>query len=310
MKLTQNLRNVHPVAHDRSMPSDAQHETADAPAGLPVAAAARRLGLSASTLRSWERRYGLGPSLRTPGGHRRYSAADLVALQQLRQLTESGMATATAARAVRPPAPRRSRGSDRRDPAGRLAAAVEALDAPRARRTAQAVVARWGPATAWTEVFAPLLRRLGDRWEDTGDGVEREHVASDAIGLVLSDYSRRARLTGGRCALLAVAAPGEAHVLPLQALAAALAEHGVPAHVLTALPVPALHAAVETLEPAVLLVWAHAPETADGQVPGGLVGRVPAVYVGGPGWPQQLPDAVAALPDLPAAVAAVRAWAG
>ena len=144
----------------------------------------------------------------------------------------------------------------------------------------------------------------------TGEGVEREHVASDAIGLVLTGYSRRARLSRGRCALLAVAAPGEGHVLPLQALAAALAEHAVPARVLTALPVRALHAAVDVLEPAVALVWSQAPETADEQVPGGLVGRVPAVYVGGPGWPERLPATITALPDLPAAVAAVRAWAG
>ena len=140
--------------------------------------------------------------------------------------------------------------------------------------------------------------------------MEREHVASDAIAQALAESTRRARLPMGRCTLLAVAAPGEGHVLPLQALAAALAEHAVPAQVLTALPVPALHAAVDALRPAVLLVWAHSAETADGRVPGGLVGRVPAVYVGGPGWPEQLPAAVTALPDLPAAVAAVRAWAG
>ena len=34
-------------------------------------------GMPQSTLRTWERRYGLGPSARTAGGHRRYSAADL-----------------------------------------------------------------------------------------------------------------------------------------------------------------------------------------------------------------------------------------
>jgi DNA-binding transcriptional MerR regulator len=292
------------------MRMEAEHETAPAPAGLPVAAAARRLGLSASTLRSWERRYGLGPSLRTPGGHRRYSAADLTALQQLQQLTAEGMATATAARAVGPPAATRRRGSGPRDPAERLAMAVEHLDVGQALRAAERVVAESGPAAAWTDVFAPLLQRFGERWARTGEGVEREHVASDAIGQALTGYTRRARLTPGRCALLAAAAPGEGHVLPLQALAAALAEHALPAPVLTALPVPALLAAVEALEPAVLLVWAQAPETADGRVPGGLVGRVPAVYVGGPGWPEELPAEVSALADLPAAVAAVRAWAG
>jgi DNA-binding transcriptional MerR regulator len=290
------------------MRTAAERETA--PAGLPVTASARRLGLSASTLRSWERRYGLGPSLRTSGGHRRYSAADLAALQQMRRLTTAGMATATAARAVSGQAARRAQVSGVRDPVGRLTAAVDGLDARRAVRAAEGVVAERGPATAWTDEFAPLLRRLGERWDSTGGGVEREHVASDAIGQALAGYVRRARLPRDRCALLAVAAPGEGHVLPLQALAAALAEHAVPALVLTALPVPALHAAVDAIKPAVLLVWAQLPQTADGRVPAGLTGQVAAVYVGGPGWSRQLPTEVDALPDLRAAVGAVRAWAG
>src|SRR4051794_29387468 len=76
------LAQVATAVHTPDMGMKTGHETAPAPAGLPVTAAARRLGLAASTLRSWERRYGLGPSLRTLGGHRRYSAGDLVALQQ------------------------------------------------------------------------------------------------------------------------------------------------------------------------------------------------------------------------------------
>ena len=38
---------------------------------LPVAAVARRLGVAPATLRTWDRRYGLGPSVHAPGAHRR-----------------------------------------------------------------------------------------------------------------------------------------------------------------------------------------------------------------------------------------------
>ncbi len=38
----------------------------EAPA-LTVAAVARRLGVAPATLRTWDRRYGLGPSEHTPG---------------------------------------------------------------------------------------------------------------------------------------------------------------------------------------------------------------------------------------------------
>src|SRR4051794_10359595 len=137
--------------HTRRMGGNGERETAPAPAGLPVTAAAGRLGLSASTLRSWERRYGLGPTLRTPGGHRRYSGADLAALQQLQQLIAAGMATATAARAVSPRPPRGRRISGPRDPAEQLRAAVDVLDAGRALRAAEKVLAERGPAPAWTD---------------------------------------------------------------------------------------------------------------------------------------------------------------
>lgn len=65
-----------------------------------VSEAARQVGVSISTLRSWERRYGLAPSVRSSGAHRRYSPADIHRLQAVRRLVDRGMPTASAARAV------------------------------------------------------------------------------------------------------------------------------------------------------------------------------------------------------------------
>ena len=47
---------------------------------LTVAAVARRLGVAPATLRTWDRRYGLGPSDHNSGQHRRYSTSDLAKL--------------------------------------------------------------------------------------------------------------------------------------------------------------------------------------------------------------------------------------
>ena len=44
---------------------------------LTVAAVARRLGVAPATLRTWDRRYGLGPSAHAAGSHRRYTADDV-----------------------------------------------------------------------------------------------------------------------------------------------------------------------------------------------------------------------------------------
>ncbi|MBK3637402.1 MerR family DNA-binding transcriptional regulator, partial [Streptomyces sp. MBT97] len=38
-------------------------------AGLTTGALARRLGVAPTTLRSWDRRYGIGPAVRADGRH-------------------------------------------------------------------------------------------------------------------------------------------------------------------------------------------------------------------------------------------------
>ena len=64
---------------------------------LTVAAGARRLGVAPATLRTWDRRYGLGPSLHEAGEHRRYCPEDLAKLTVMRRLITAGMTPADAA---------------------------------------------------------------------------------------------------------------------------------------------------------------------------------------------------------------------
>ncbi len=68
------------------------------PPMLTVAAVARRLGVAPSTLRTWDRRYDLGPSAHTAGSHRRYGPDDLARLVVMRRLTLEGVPPADAAR--------------------------------------------------------------------------------------------------------------------------------------------------------------------------------------------------------------------
>ncbi|MFR9804278.1 MerR family transcriptional regulator [Pseudonocardia sp. RS010] len=95
-------------------PGAPEGRMADTPPGgddtprLTVAAVARRLGVAPATLRTWDRRYGLGPSAHTPGAHRRYGAADVARLELMQQALLQGATPAEAARhalAVPLPAP-------------------------------------------------------------------------------------------------------------------------------------------------------------------------------------------------------------
>lgn len=54
-------------------------------AGYGIGAVSRLLGVPAPTLRTWNLRYGLGPSRRSAGGHRRYDAADLHRLREMKR---------------------------------------------------------------------------------------------------------------------------------------------------------------------------------------------------------------------------------
>jgi hypothetical protein len=72
---------------------------------LSVAAVARRLGVAPATLRTWDRRYGLGPTRHAAGEHRRYAPADIARLDVMRRLVLAGAPPAEAARIAvsRPP---------------------------------------------------------------------------------------------------------------------------------------------------------------------------------------------------------------
>jgi len=65
--------------------------TVDAADSLTVAAVARRLGVAPATLRTWDRRYGIGPTNHDSGTHRRYSASDVTRLSAMVRLIAAGV---------------------------------------------------------------------------------------------------------------------------------------------------------------------------------------------------------------------------
>ncbi|ASU81287.1 transcriptional regulator [Actinopolyspora erythraea] len=74
--------------------------TADGPVApkLSVAAVARRLGVAPATLRTWDRRYGLGPTEHSSGRHRRYGPEDVARLELMQHALLRGASPAEAAR--------------------------------------------------------------------------------------------------------------------------------------------------------------------------------------------------------------------
>src|SRR6476660_8618959 len=87
--------------------------------GWPVGVVSERLGIAAPTLRAWDRRHGVGPSLRTAGNHRRYTELDMRRVQLMARLTAQGVPAQSAADSVL--------GMDARAIADRLAAVGGAI---------------------------------------------------------------------------------------------------------------------------------------------------------------------------------------
>jgi DNA-binding transcriptional MerR regulator len=329
--------------------------------GLSAGAAARRLGVAVTTLRTWHQRYGLGPSRHEPGHHRRYTVEDMVRLQVMQRLTAQGVAPAEAAAWARrsPEAPSpppslaesadpvlraaaadaresilslvesgaliaevdhgdtRSGGGQtialgpRADPAARgLARAAMRLDAPSMRYILESAVTHRGVISTWTNVMMPVLIGIGERYEATERFIEVEHLLSRSITEALSTVPPPPRELAPR--VLLAAADEEQHTLPLEALAAALAENGVPSRLLGArVPPRALLDAVDRTGPAVVVLWSQLPASGDVSQLASLV-SLPhpplVVAAAGPGWPtMDLPPTVTPLSGLADGVRVVAA---
>lgn len=289
---------------------------------LTVAAVARRLGVAPATLRTWDRRYRLGPSGHQAGAHRRYSAEDLRRLLVMQRLTQLGVAPAEAAAlahhapagtgAVLPPVQREptSRAGGGRvvavpdgSPAARgLARAAMSLDWPECVRLVGQHLDAHGAVHTWEQLLRPVLVAVGERWSLTGEAVEVEHMLSEAVLAGLR--SRATPVPGSRTVLLA-AAEGEEHGLPLHVLAVACAEHGVPTRMLgVRVPRTALAAAVRRTGPVAVFVFAQLPVDDPAQLD--ELPRLrphPRLLLGGPGWPEgEQPCAGERLGSLQAAV--------
>lgn len=302
--------------------------------GLTAGAVARRLGVAVTTLRTWHQRYGLGPSEHVPGHHRRYTAEDLDRLQVMRRLTAQGVAPAEAAAWARraplsgrsvAPGPASSDGSGRSSvgavgrqgggqvialgpqaaPAARgVARAAMHLDASAMRDILDMVIAEHGVIGAWDQVIMPVLIGIGDRYQATRRFVEVEHLLSRCITESLGAVRRPG--IGVVPHVLLAAADEEQHTLPLEALAAALAEAGVPTRLLGArVPPTALADAIDRTGPDVVVLWSQTPSTGNlDQLDRVSSGPHPPLMLAaaGPGWPMELPDGVSRITALQEAV--------
>ena len=234
---------------------------------LKTREAAAVLNISTNTLRTWERKFGFPKPLRSPGRHRTYTYAEIVAL---RDALRRGLSVPSAISAVR-----EGLGAD-------MDALVNALDCfnlDAADRAMEASLALRSLERSVDEVLLPAL-----------DDIRRREGAASAIWSIAHqwgiDWLRRARRlippSDSELAILigdASLGPGGSAGPSLHALALFCQRGGVEVFILPVVALERLEEAVHVIEPVCLVVagrqasddqvarWTYAVRRHAGSVP-------------------------------------------
>ena len=286
---------------------------------LTVAAVARRIGVAPATLRTWDRRYGLGPSLHEAGSHRRYCPADLAKLTLMRRLISTGVSPADAAEQAKT-----HKGAvkienlvnnfeHRQELVDALHRAATILDKSFIETVLRKDIAEHGVIASWTQVIVPLLIIVGDEWERTGAGIEVEHMLSELLKSIMREGVPEIKKPKNAQPVLLAAVGEEVHCLALHALAAALAERGIESFFLGArTPLEAIDAMVRRSAPPAIFLWAQLKHNGDEkffrEIP--AIRPTPRIILGGPGWNLKDAREVTFVQDLSLACAEIESAVG
>ena len=286
---------------------------------LTVAAVARRIGVAPATLRTWDRRYGLGPSAHESGEHRRYCPADLARLTLMRRLITSGVSPCDAAAQAKS-----HKGSInletivtdyvvREELVTALHKAAKGLDKKFIEAALRKDLAQYGVEQSWSEVIVPLLLIVGNEWEASGDGIEVEHLLTEVLKGILREHVEDIRKPVNAHPVLLASVGEEVHSLALHALAAALAERKIETYFLGArTPLEALSAMITRSAPPAVFLWAQLSKNADpkffNDIP--AIRPMPRMVLGGPGWSHVDCRDVSVVHDISDAVAEIERAVG
>lgn len=274
---------------------------------LTVAAVARRIGVAPATLRTWDRRYELGPSSHEAGEHRRYCPNDLAKLTLMRRLITAGVPPREAAEQAKGHkgeyrvSKSRTEFGVREELVTTLHHAAKVLDKAFIEAALRSDISTHGVVASWTEVIVPLLILVGDEWEADGSGIEVEHMLTEVIKRMLREGVAEIQRPVNAQPVLLAAVGEELHCLALHALAAALAERQIESFFLGArTPVEAISGMVKRSAPPAVFLWAQLSQNCDAKffqdIP--AIRPAPRIIVGGPGWDQAICADVVVAQDL------------
>jgi DNA-binding transcriptional MerR regulator len=226
--------------------------------GVAIGRFSARTGVSAETLRAWERRYGLLSPARTDGGRRLYSTADEAVVRAMKDGMARGMPAAEAAR-VALQGPSVAQTFLLPDLRVELEAALTSYSDARAQVILDRLFGGFSVETAVAEVVLPLLRSIGERWQTAEIEVGQEHFATAVLVGRLQALGRNWDEGDGPRALLACP-PGELHTCGLLCFGLLIRGRGWRVTYLGAdCPVSSIASAAAELQPQLVVLAALQP---------------------------------------------------
>jgi DNA-binding transcriptional MerR regulator/methylmalonyl-CoA mutase cobalamin-binding subunit len=208
----------------------------------PIRVVARRTGLSAATIRAWERRYGAVIPVRSEGGQRLYTDRDVKRLDALRRLTQAGRSISAVA-ALSPAeattlltedeaaaaASDRISATEASSPdhwTDQAYARVRGLDDASLDRTLRRALATLGAHRFLVAVAAPLLRQVGAGWHAGDITPAQEHLGSAVVDRILAEIAAHSVPNDGSRRIVVATLQGELHALGARLVAAVAALEG------------------------------------------------------------------------------------
>jgi methanogenic corrinoid protein MtbC1 len=246
-----------------------------------------RTGVPATTLRQWERRYGLPMPERSDAGYRLYGDDDLGDIRSMKAHVDDGVPASRAAAMVkergRPVAGPRPVEALRAD----LVEALVGLDDDRADRVLSEAHALHTVEAVVLELLGPAMVDLGNLWHDGTIATTTEHFASSYVNGRLRALLA---LAGGRRigpVVIVACAPLDQHELGALTLAVLLRRHGYQVYFVGAnTPVEDLAAMARELEPFAVMISASSIDAIHQLVAkrDHLEGIAPVLALGGYGF--------------------------
>ena len=189
---------------------------------FPIRVLSERTGVGASTLRAWERRYGLLMPARTPKGHRLYDENDVLLIERILTLLDEGHSLSAIARQIKKGVEFAEENIDIQEQAGvwsdylgSTLKAVHDFSTERIEAIYNEASSLYPTDMVTERLLEPALVNLGKAWDIREAGIAEEHFYASWVRNRLGARFHHASGQANGVRIVCACAPGVYHEIGL-----------------------------------------------------------------------------------------------